>query len=470
MQGKKTYQEKLFTDFRLSDRIPRDNFHRRLKDALDLEFPYPLAKGFHGRSGQKGIDPVVFPKLCLVGYLENIISDRRPIAHCSMRMDILFFPGYDMDEGLPWHSTVGRTRQLFPGPVFEEESTEDFGMSVEKGLVSGHTQVTDSAPVKANAGQKKITANKQGLRAITGRNKKWARDQDRRPGAGNKGSKYTSNKTHYSPVDPDARIGAKPGKARKPNHRPQLTVGAAHHVITDIGACHADGKDNQHLPDIVERVRRRLWQQGPVWENYALLERQGLKSFIPPHGTYKGGPDGLTYDGRADHYVCPQGKAVPFTKEFNDHRTGTKKKEYRAGKKPCLDCPIRSQCLGKGAQEKKFGVTCYRAEYERNNRRINSPQGKHPKAKRQSTVEPVLGTLTQFMGLRKVNTMGLRQANKCMQMAAIAYNLKKYLKFIENRVKSGASALILQKLAKSVSKKVFPAFLGRPKIYRSPTA
>ena len=34
------------------------------------------------------------------------------------------------------------------------------------------------------------------------------------------------------------------------------------------------------------------------------------------------------------------------------------------------------------------------------------------------------------MGMRKVNTIGLKQANKCMHLAAMAYNLKKYLKFI----------------------------------------
>ena len=40
------------------------------------------------------------------------------------------------------------------------------------------------------------------------------------------------------------------------------------------------------------------------------------------------------------------------------------------------------------------------------------------------------GSLTQYLGLRKVNTKGLSQGNKCMHMAAIAYNLKKYLKFV----------------------------------------
>ena len=37
MQGKKEYQEKLFAHFQLSDRIPTNNFYRRLKEVLALE-------------------------------------------------------------------------------------------------------------------------------------------------------------------------------------------------------------------------------------------------------------------------------------------------------------------------------------------------------------------------------------------------------------------------------------------------
>jgi hypothetical protein len=307
---------------------------------------------------------------------------------------------------------------------------------------------------KASGEQQRITASKEELNAIASRTRKWAKDQDQRPGAGNKGSKYTSNKTHYSPTDPDARISVKPGKARKLNYLSQLTVDTAHHVITDIRAYHADGKDNQQLPDIVQRVQRRLWQQGLVWqncvadtgyssgENYAFLEATGLTRFIPPHGTYKGGPDGFIYNEREDQYICTQGKVIPFTKEFLDYRTGTRKKEYRASKHVCTGCPIRRQCLGRSAQEKKFSVTFYRKEYQRNNARVHSPQGRYMKGKRQSTVEPVFGTLTQFMGLRKINTIGLAQANKVMHLSAIAYNLKKYLKFVQKRVKSGAEALL----------------------------
>lgn len=63
------------------------------------------------------------------------------------------------------------------------------------------------------------------------------------------------------------------------------------------------------------------------------------------------------------------------------------------------------------------------------------------KSKRHSTVEPVFGTLTQFMGLRKINTIGIKQANKVTHMAAIAYNIKKYLKFTQKTVNTNKQRL-----------------------------
>ena len=85
MQGKKEYQEKLFSHFQLSDRVPRNNFYRKLNEVLDLGFLNAKTKPFYGSSGQKSLDPIVFFKLCLVGCFENIVSDRSLINHSSMR-------------------------------------------------------------------------------------------------------------------------------------------------------------------------------------------------------------------------------------------------------------------------------------------------------------------------------------------------------------------------------------------------
>lgn len=184
MQGKKDYQEKLFNSFRLSDRVPETNFYRRLKGVLDLDFLYRLTREYYGDSGQKSIDPLVFFKLCLVGYFENIISDRKLVDHCSMRLDILYFLGYDIDEALPWHSTISRTRQLFPEDVFEDVFTRVLTMCVDKGMVSGHTQAIDSAPIKANASmdslelkvpKEDLEAYLHGIRHISAMDKKKRR-------------------------------------------------------------------------------------------------------------------------------------------------------------------------------------------------------------------------------------------------------------------------------------------------------
>ena len=94
-----------------------------------------------------------------------------------------------------------------------------------------------------------------------------------------------------------------------------------------------------------------------------------------------------------------------------------------------------------GSHEKKIHITAYREEYERNIERVNSPNGRYMKGKRQSTVKPVFGTLKEFMGLRNVNTIAIKQVNKWMHLAAIAYNLKKYLMFTNKSVKAGVNAL-----------------------------
>jgi len=71
MQGRKNYTEKLFTSFQLSDRVPKGNFYRRLRESLDLSSIYKDTKDLYRSTGNPSIDPVVFFKLMLTGYLET---------------------------------------------------------------------------------------------------------------------------------------------------------------------------------------------------------------------------------------------------------------------------------------------------------------------------------------------------------------------------------------------------------------
>lgn len=489
MQGKKTLQPKLFNSFNLADRIPEHNFYRRLKTVLHLEFLYAATKPYYGSCGQKSLDPTVFFRLCLVGYLENIISDRQLIQHASMRLDILYFLDYDIDDELPWHSTISRTRDMFPDVLFTELFESVLAMCVNKGMVAGKTQAIDSAPVKANASmeslelkvpeeeledhllkvramskvdkrqlkenkatkdQQTLQADEKQLKAIESRQENWNKKQDNRPGANRPSAKYTSNHTHYSPSDPDARISVKPGKARKLNYHAQVAVDTSNHVITSMEADFADKHDSRSLVGIVDPLVRRLQNQGlevkniladtgySSGENYADLEARGLNAYIPAHGTFKGGPDQFTYHEEGDYYECKNGKRAIFRKIAINRETEVRR--YATRRTDCKDCPFKEGCIGKGT-EKRFTIVNQLQEYHRAIERVNSPKGQYYKRKRHSTVEPVLGILTQFMGMRKVYTKGIHNANKQFIMAAIAYNLKKYLKFESKITQTGSGRL-----------------------------
>jgi hypothetical protein len=66
--------------------------------------------------------------------------------------------------------------------------------------------------------------------------------------------------------------------------------------------------------------------------------------------------------------------------------------------------------------------------------RLQTKYAKRMKRLRSSTVEPVLRTLINFTAMRRIWTRGIKNANKFMLGAAIAYNLKKYMNFKVKKV------------------------------------
>ena len=476
MQGRKVFEEKLFTNFHLSDHIPADNFYRRLKETLDLHFLYKTTAVYYGTEGHESIDPVVFFKLMLAGYVENLGSDRRIINTTSMRLDILYFIGYNIDEPLPWHSTLSRTRQLYGEDVFKDMFKAVLKLCIDKGMVSGRRQAVDSALIKANASMDslaekevmddadefadELTSNEEDKPQKVNAYKKkkveehhrWKQKayqgqpssrvnqnpdtpQDKRP-------KFLSNHTHYSTTDKDARIAVKPGKPRQFNYLAQTCVDTEHHVITHIEAYHADKKDSQCLPDVIKGLKENFKSEGLIVEQIIAdtgyssgqalktLEENNITGYIPNFGQYKHDREGFTYHKEGDYYTCPANKKVLF-KKIKDNN-GYSMKEYRTTRQDCAHCPLRSTCIGKSF-EKSIRDTVDKPYYDRMHDRLKTPYARKMKKLRQSTVEPVLGTLINFLSMKRVNTRGIKLANKCMLMAAIAYNLKKMMKFKTSR-------------------------------------
>jgi len=435
MQGKKNYQEKLFTNFQLSERVPQENIYRRLKEVLDLQWLYKATARYYGAEGQQSIDPVVFFKFILVGYLENLSSDRRIINTVSLRLDVLYFIGYDIDEELPWHSTLSRTRQLYGQEVFQQLFREVLKQCIALGMVAGRRQSVDSVFVKANASMESLVEKEILEDAAIYANSLDDQQQAAPPPSGN-----NANYRHYSPSDPDARIATKRGKPSRLSYLAQVSVDSSSHVITNIEAHHADKRDSECLSEVVDNTIKNLQPNGLLVEeviadaNYSsgtalqYLEDNHITGYIPNLGSYKKDREGFTYDPQKDEYICSQGAHLTF-RRMATGRAGRYKKSYSTYKRDCLNCPIRSACIGNN-DTKKITVTQDKHLYDQMHARMQTNKGKRMMQLRKSTAEPVLGTLVNYLGMRQVNTKGITQAGKCMIMSAVAYNLKKLLKFV----------------------------------------
>jgi transposase len=91
MQGRKDIQPKMLYQVSLDTLVPADNFYRKLDRTLNLHFLYKATSKYYGTEGQESIDPVVFFKILLVGYLNNINSDRKLMEFCSNCLDVRLF-------------------------------------------------------------------------------------------------------------------------------------------------------------------------------------------------------------------------------------------------------------------------------------------------------------------------------------------------------------------------------------------
>jgi transposase len=440
MQGKKHYQEKLFTTFRLSDRVPENNFYRLLDSCLDLNFLYAATKKYYGKEGQASIDPVVFFKLLLTGYFENLQSDRKIIENARLRLDILYFIGYDIDEELPWHSTLSRTRQLIGEEVFRTLFKTVLKLCIEKGMVAGKRQAIDSVLVKANASMDSLVDKEileDGVVYLTSLNEEEQKEEELTMKIPTSTPTKKSNKNRYSPTDPDARIATKPGKPSQMNYLGQVSVDTAHHVITNIEAHHADKRDSECLEEVLDHTKDNLSTLDMKVEeivadtNYSSAEalkainKRDIIGYVPNFGGYKNEREGFIYCKEGDYYQCQQGAKLLFKGiRIRNDRGGMK--QYRASSKDCRNCLLKSQCIKKGSY-KTLADSVDKGLYDEMHQRMKSWYAYHMRILRSSTVEPVIGTLVNVLAMKRVNSKGIKQANKHMIGAAIAYNLKKWL-------------------------------------------
>jgi hypothetical protein len=358
--------------------------------------------------------------------------------------------------------------------VFRKLFKKVLSLCVNKGMVGGKRQAIDSAFIKANASldsvaekevvedadeylseleensEEKVTASKKAeVEYHHGWKQKTYSDQHRRRDKSGEvdefgnviRQRFLSNHTHYSTTDPDARISVKPGKPRQFNYTAQASVDTQSHVITNIMADFSDRKDSTSMPEVVKQTRENLEENGLKFEEaiadagyssgkaLSSLKENNITGYIPNFGLYKPEREGFIRNKELDQYECQRGNMAILPFKGIRKRRDSSERVYRSSEKVCGTCPLKDSCCGKNSRFKKITDSVDKPLYDEMHQRLKTINGQRLKVQRSSTVEPVLGTLINFMGMRRIWTRGIRNANKFVLGAAIAYNIKKWLKW-----------------------------------------
>src|ERR1700683_1298383 len=161
----------------------------------------PLMKAFSQERNGRPTDPVVYLKIFLVGYNENISDDTDLAERISDSLSIRAFLGYGLSETTPDHSSISRVRTKLEG-CMEEVLENVVKLCSKAGLVGGSECAVDSALVKANANPSNLVHVETGesAREYVARLKKDDPSEKAK----------VTNANFVCKVDPDARLATKP--------------------------------------------------------------------------------------------------------------------------------------------------------------------------------------------------------------------------------------------------------------------
>lgn len=460
MLGKKKFEPKIMYNLSLEDLVPEDDFYRRLEKILDLRFVYQECKNLYGKTGNPSIDPVVFFKINLYGFFERITSDRELVKKASDRLSVRYYLGYDIDEQLPWHSTISRTRTKIKKETFELVFNKILEKCYQAGMIEGKHQSIDSTLVKANASLGSLERKVPELTVKEFTEKAYAenpideeeindkdKDDENKKEGELKSEKTDSeklketekdkNKKYFSRTDPDSRIARKPGTPTGLYYTTHYSADSKNRVITNVLTTYADRRDSKVFIEVFDGAEKRLKELGLTieevsadkgycsGENLREFESRNIEAFVPTqrikHPVVKANKK-FIYDEENDAVICPNNKQL----EYFCYDKRYQRKRYKARKEDCQKCPLKNECCS-GAEFRNISRTIYYQEYERLKERLKTPRARQAYIIRKTVSEGLFAEAKTHHTLGKFMTRGIDNAQKSSFLIASVQNLKRLL-------------------------------------------
>ena len=340
-------------------------------------------------TGRPGIDPVVYLKMIMVGFFEDLPSERAIAARCADSMSIRAFLNYELDEKTPDHSSFTIIRQRLGLDIYDQIFTLTLQALREHGLLRGKNLGIDSSVIEANAS----------LRALVNRNTEeqyWdyvkrlaaengidpddaaaVRKFDRnRPGKG-------SNQEWVNPFDPDARIGRTKDGATDMIYKPEAVVDLDTGAIVQAQVHAGDQADHKEMATRVLEAQQSI--------NKASGEKLDTLTVN-------------TVTSDKGYYAVKELQAL----QEEDIRT-------------VIADPIDNRRLDKLETDQKKAVLAAR-------RSTKSTSGKDLLRRRGMHIERSFAHILDCGGMRRATLRGWENLNKRFKLAAAFYNLSQLMR------------------------------------------
>lgn len=433
MQGKHRYQPKLFVQIDIEKLVPQNHLLRKIDQILDLSFVRDLTKEYYCQNnGRPSIDPELFFRIILIGYIFNITSDRKLCEELRYNLAYRWYCKLEIDDFTPDHSSLSRIRDRYEASVFEKFFDKVVDLCKDYGLVKGERIITDGTLIEANAS----------IESMVSRDPSESDEVEPRTDiTAPLPSKKLSNKTHISKTDPDSSFAKKEGTARSLKYKVHISIDAESRVILDNKVTTGCLYETQIYLDRLAYIKDRynlsilsvIADRGyGSAENIQFLQSQNISTYIPLFSSRSGKvvkleKSGFIFDENRNEYICSQGKTLlPRARNTN----GT---IYKSRSIDCADCIISKDCtanLRKYSQHIRHIFRSHNQQFfETEQKQMQELSFQNSLKERMWKIEGINAEAKNQHGLKRARYRGINKVQIQAYMVAIMLNIKRLISF-----------------------------------------
>ncbi len=434
----------------LDRRIPQNHPLRKIEQHINFDFIRSQVAGLYGTRGQQSVDPAVILKLMFLLFYENIKSERALMQQLPLRLDWLWFCGYDLDDNTPNHSVLSKARRRWGLDVFTQFFENILLQCIKAGLVDGETIHIDSSMIDANASKDSLKAQ---VRLV---GSELYEELEENTASEKKLPKRVST------TDSDARLGKKYGKTTL-GYKDHRAVDDKHGIITATVTTPANVNDEKALTEVIDThqgntrttVKTAVADKAyGVGENYKYLHEQGITPCISHQRTSSRcdpafNHDKFNYDEANNCYICPAGEKLQ-QHQLKQHENRV---VYKVDRETCQQCQHFEKCVTGKKSGRQIERNMNKAYIDWADNCLSSYERKRLMTRRKHKAEGSFADATNH-GFKRSRFRGMKKVRLQNLMIAATQNLRKLMRRICRKPAAQASGIVLR----GCLRMVFPSY------------